>query len=71
VLELATLVDRPLAETRSVDDQVEWLDDRAILYSLPASQGAGHATDLWRLSIDGGVPTLFLANAFSPAVVRR
>jgi hypothetical protein len=71
VLELATLVDRPLAETRSVDDQVEWLDDRAILYSLPASQGAGHATDRWRLGIDGGVPTLFLSNAFSPAVVRR
>ena len=35
VLNLSTMNDNPLAETRSVDDQVEeWLDDRHLLYSL-------------------------------------
>ena len=36
VLDLATLSETPLAgETRSVDDQVEWLDDGQIVYALP------------------------------------
>ena len=35
VLDLATGKETQLAETRSVDDQVEWLDDDRILYGLP------------------------------------
>ena len=34
VLDLATLQEMLLSESRSVDDQVQWLDDRHILYSL-------------------------------------
>lgn len=33
VLDLATLADHPVAERRSIDDQVEWLDDENLIYS--------------------------------------
>jgi hypothetical protein len=63
VLELATGRSTPLAETRSVDDQVEWLDEDRILY--------GYQGDLWVVPADGaGKPSLYLRNALSPAVVR-
>jgi len=60
-----------LAETHSVDDQVEWLDDDSILYALPrASQGAT-TSDVWVVAADGtGSPHLFISQASSPAVVR-
>jgi hypothetical protein len=72
VLDLATLEDRPLPETRSVDDQVEWLDDRHVLYSLPASVQATAATDTWVVSADvgGAAPRLFRANTYSAVVLR-
>ena len=63
VLELASGVVRPLAETRSVDDQVEWLDDGRILYAL--------RDDLWVVQADGrGQPRVYREHALSPAVVR-
>jgi hypothetical protein len=71
LLDLATLTDQPLAETRSVDDQVEWLDDGHILYSLP-DEGPPPTIrpDLWLLSLDdGGPPRRLQTEAFSPAVV--
>jgi hypothetical protein len=55
-------------ETRSVDDQVEWLDDNSILYHLT---GSSTAADLWVLPVDGRTrPRPLLAGAYSPAVVR-
>ena len=39
VLDLATLTDHPLAETRNVDDQAEWLDNRTVMYGLPEDAG--------------------------------
>ena len=63
VLDLASGADVALAETRSVDDQLEWLDDRSLLYH------AGH--DIWTVPADGsGAPRRFLADADSPGVVR-
>ena len=63
VLNLATMRETPLAETRSVDDQAEWLDDDHVLY--------GRGGDVWSVPADGsGAPKRFLANADSPAVVR-
>jgi hypothetical protein len=63
VLDLETMEETPLAETRSVDDQVEWLDDDRILY--------GHSFDTWVLPADGtGTPRKFLPRALSPAVIR-
>jgi dipeptidyl aminopeptidase/acylaminoacyl peptidase len=65
--------ERPLAaETRSVDDQVEWLDDGHILYAW-VEQGPPRtaATAVWVLPVDGSAPPrIFHAQGYSPAVVR-
>jgi hypothetical protein len=71
VLNLETLEETPLAETRSVDDQAEWLDDSRILYGLPDESRSADATDVWMVPADGsGQPEVFLKEASSPAVVR-
>jgi hypothetical protein len=63
VLDLATRRVTALAESRSVDDQVEWLDNRRILYGL--------IKDIWVVRADGGGrPRLYVRDALSPAVVR-
>jgi WD40-like Beta Propeller Repeat len=63
VLELATMRDTALAESRSIDDQAEWLDDGTVLY------GADGA--IWSVPADGGGhPQRLMAAADSPAVVR-
>jgi len=71
VLDLRTLVETPLAETRHVDDQVAWLDDDVILYALPdPSAPTPRVTDIWQVPADGGGESeLFLRHAFSPAVL--
>jgi hypothetical protein len=71
VLDLQTGVETPLAETRSVDDQVEWLDDETILYAVPNGAQAQPVMDVWAAAADGsGTPRVLLTNAESPAVVR-
>ena len=68
MLDLSTGQDVALAETRSVDDQVEWLDNTSLLYAIPR---AGSATaDVWVVSADGGEPQVLIPGASSPAVVR-
>jgi hypothetical protein len=63
VLDLATNVETPLAETESVDDQLEWLDDELLTY--------GKSGSLWVVPSDGtGSPTLLVRDALSPSVVR-
>ena len=70
VLDLTTMVETVLAEERSVDDQVEWLDDATLLYGLPRTDVIGDS-DVWSLPADGsGTPTLFIPHAWSPSVVR-
>lgn len=62
VMDLETLEETPLAETRSIDEQPEWLDDDTILYGL--------ATDIWSARADGtGDPQPYLFSGLSPAVV--
>ena len=70
LLDLKTMAETPLGETRSVDDQVEWLDNDHILYALSESQdGSSASTDIWELPAKAdGSPRLFLKGAFSPAV---
>jgi hypothetical protein len=60
----------PLGEKRSVDDQLEWLDDDHLLYSLPETEtGSSASTNIWLAPADGTrPPTLFLKNAYSPSV---
>ena len=72
LLDLATMQERPLSETRNVDDQAEWLDDEHILYVLP-DQGppATIRTDLWVVAVDGATgPRRLATSALSPTVVR-
>jgi hypothetical protein len=69
ILDLTTSHESVLdRETRSVDDQVEWLDDTQVIYHEPSSHGA----DIWAMRIDNGTPPrLVLTGAYSPAVVRE
>ncbi len=67
VLDLATMRETPLAETRSVDDQVVWLDKDTIAYSLP--RGNGKESDIWSVPADGtGGARLLVPLASSPSV---
>jgi hypothetical protein len=53
----------PISDARSVDDQVEWLDDAHVLYGVDGA--------VWEADADGsGEPTRFIARGDSPAVVR-
>jgi hypothetical protein len=71
VRDLASGQETALArETRNVDDQVEWLDDREIAYALP-DDSAPAATNVWAIAADGrSAPRLVAPMAYSPAVVR-
>jgi hypothetical protein len=70
VLDLATLHARTLAETRNVDDQIEWFDNDHVSYGLPQSTSSP-VTDVWKVpAAGGGRPERVLAGAWSPAVVR-
>jgi hypothetical protein len=63
VLDLATMTETPVAETRNIDDQVEWLDNNTIMY--------GDGEDIWSVPADGsGSPSMLIQDGLSPAVVR-
>jgi WD40 repeat protein len=59
VLDLATLKDHGLAETHSIDDQPEWLDNDTLAYS--------DGTNVYTVPADGGgEPGLLVRDATSP-----
>ena len=63
VLDLNTGRETRLSETKTVDDQVEWLDDTHILY--------GRDKEIWKVRADGtGSPRLVVRRSDSPAVIR-
>jgi hypothetical protein len=68
VYDVKTGADTAIAsETRSVDDQVDWLDNDHVMYSMIGLDGA----DIWSLRVDGSeAPTLLMGSSSSPAVVR-
>jgi hypothetical protein len=71
VLDLATMQEHSVAaETRSIDDQIEWFDDNHVLYG--AGRGSQSAIiDVWMAPVDGPEPArAFLLQAASPVVVR-
>jgi hypothetical protein len=71
VYDLRTGRETLLAERRSVDDQVEWLDDDSILYGMPRGSAATASQDVWVVPADGtGSPRVFVHDAWSPSVVR-
>src|SRR5262249_18021717 len=45
-----------LAEARSVDDQVEWLDNDRVLYGVPRTGAASATQDVWVVPADGTGP---------------
>jgi hypothetical protein len=62
VLELATMRRHVLAETRSIDDQQEWVDDAHVAYS--------DGEDVWAVQSDGGGrPQLLVQGAQSPVAL--
>ena len=70
VLRLGDGLDVALGDERSIDDQLEWLDDEHVLYSVP-DQSSPAVTNVWINRADGtGKATLFLDKAYSPAVLR-
>ena len=63
VLDLRTMQETELAETRGIDDQAEWLDENTVLYGLSGA--------VWAVPADGtGKPRELIPDALSPAVVR-
>jgi hypothetical protein len=72
VLDLATQRETPLAEKRSLDDQIEWLDNDHVLYAVSDNpEGSSGTTNIWKADAAGtGTPVLYLPKAYSPAVVR-
>jgi len=63
VLDLATGRETPLAESRSIDDQLAWLDNGHLIY--------GDKQREWVVNADGtGAPHQWIANADSATVVR-
>ena len=84
VLDLETLEDQVVAEEeRSIDDQVEWLDDDHLLYGIVADHGLPKdAMNIWLARApdrtgdaagarrDAASARIFIASSSSPAVVR-
>lgn len=72
-LDLTTGRETPLAETRSVDDQLEWLDAQHVMYSLPEQMDSSSPRmDVWIVAVEGGDgPKKLLSGAYSPAVERK
>jgi hypothetical protein len=70
VLELSTMATHVIeGERRSVDDQVEWLDDRHIVYALPDEGSGNGGTSIWKADILTGVASLWAEGAYSPSIV--
>jgi hypothetical protein len=64
VLDVATLEDHAVAETKSIDDQVEWLDDDTLAYS--------DEVDVYTVPADGsGEASLLVEDATSPVALRE
>ncbi|MEM7031020.1 MAG: hypothetical protein AAF629_15750 [Chloroflexota bacterium] len=71
IMDLATLRETPLAETRSVDDQAEWLDNDHVLYTVAISNPSP-SFNIYLIAADGsGEPELYVEGATSPSVYRQ
>jgi len=72
VWNLKTATKTTVNESRSVDDQAEWLDSDHLLYGLPRNISGSATWDIWMARADGtGIPSLFVHDAASPCVVRN
>jgi hypothetical protein len=76
VLELESMKEWAIAaEERSIDDQVEWLDNDHVLYHFAEERGLPEvAVNVWVSPIASGATEtkqIFIRGGLSPAVVRR
>jgi hypothetical protein len=72
VLDLATGKENMTSDLRSVDDQVEWLDDSTLLYGMSRSGAEATTSDIWAVPADGsGEAEILVEQGSSPAVVRQ
>lgn len=70
LLDLASGEETVLSEPRSVDDQIEWLDEETLLYGL-ARDGAAGDSDIWQIKADpASRSSIYIEHAWSPSVVR-
>jgi hypothetical protein len=73
VLDLESKAETPLdGETRSVDDQAEWLDEEHVMYAMSSDRRPSTGgTDIWTIPArSGAAPRKLLEQAFSPASIR-
>lgn len=71
VLDLRSFEERMIgSESRSIDDQVEWLDSDTILYAAPDDERGLGGTSVWAVAIAGSGPQKWLPGAFSPSIIR-
>lgn len=71
VLDLRTGQVTETAETKSIDDQAEWLDNDTVVYGMPRTGDGVATSDIWSVPANGtGAPKLLVSDAWSPAVVR-
>jgi hypothetical protein len=69
VLDLATGKETVMPDARNIDDQVEWLDDDTLLYTMPGAETGD--SDVWAIPADGsGASAVFIPHASSPSVLR-
>jgi hypothetical protein len=70
VLDVATLADHTLTETRNFDDQAMWVDDRTVAYGLPRVNSGTPTRDTYAVAADGsGEPRLLVPGASSLRVL--
>lgn len=70
VLDLDTGRRHDLAETRHVDDQVQWLDDERVMYAIAGDEPA--RMDTWVVPADGsGSPQMLIPSSRSAFVLHR
>ncbi|MBS2549542.1 PD40 domain-containing protein [Catenulispora sp. NL8] len=65
VLDLRTMVETPLADEHSIDDQAAWLNNNTVMYGRPRQSGGDW--DIWAVPADGGgSPRILIPDASSP-----
>lgn len=72
VRELASGVEHVIpGETRSVDDQVEWLDDSRIAYAVGDEESGRGGTSVFAVDVVSAPAVLWADGAYSPSAVSR
>jgi hypothetical protein len=70
VMDLSTRTEHLIdAETRSIDDQVQWLDNTQILYAVSDDEPGRGGTSIWFANADGSTAEPWAEGAYSPTSI--